>query len=141
MGLYLVGGIVPPWCQQPVAVLVHDEGRELVLLAAVFQAVLIVREDVDEIVAAVIAPGCCPMACAAGVVIGVLAIATIAAFEIAGRVDDETGVALTSPTAWPAMPTISLMVGTPVGANLTLGRRIYSISHFALTRVSPHSES
>ncbi len=46
-----------------------------------------------------------------------------------------------SPTAWAAMPTISLMVGTPVGANLTLGRPICSISHFALTSVSPHSES
>ena len=62
--------------------------------AAVFQAVLTVREDVDEIVAAVIAPGCGPLARAAGVVVGVLAAAAIAAFEIAGRVDDETGVAL-----------------------------------------------
>jgi hypothetical protein len=46
-----------------------------------------------------------------------------------------------SPTACAAMPTISLMVGTPVGANFTFGSRICSISHFALTRVSPHSES
>ena len=36
--------------------LVDDKGREVVVLAAVFQAVLIVREDVNEIVAAVIAP-------------------------------------------------------------------------------------
>ena len=64
------------------------------MLAAVFQAVLAVREDVDEIVAAVIAPGRGPLAGAAGVVVGVLAAAAIAAFEIAGRVDDETGVAL-----------------------------------------------
>src|SRR6266436_5357031 len=59
---YLVAGIVPPWREQPVAVLVHDEGGEVVVLAAVFQAVLTVREDVDEIVAAVIAPGCRPLA-------------------------------------------------------------------------------
>src|SRR5207237_2602623 len=90
---YVVGGIVPPGREEPVAVLVDDEGGEVVVLAAVFQAVLIVREDVDEIVAAVIAPGRRPLACAAGVVVGVLAAATIAAFEIAGRVDDETGVA------------------------------------------------
>src|ERR1700730_8001439 len=90
---HLVGGIVPPGRQQPVAVLVDDEGGEVVVLAAVFQAVLSVREDVDEIVTAVIAPGCRPLACAAGVVVGVLATATIAAFEIACRVDDETGVA------------------------------------------------
>src|SRR5580693_550430 len=70
-----------------------DKGGEVVVLAAVFQAVLIVRKDVDEIVAAVIAPGCGPLARAASVVVGVLATATIAAFEIARRVDDETGVA------------------------------------------------
>ena len=63
------------------------------MLAAVFQAVLTVREHVDEIVAAVIAPGCRPLASAASVVVGVLATATIAAFEIACRVDDETGAA------------------------------------------------
>src|SRR5260370_36239370 len=73
--------------------LVDDEGGEVVVLAAVFQAVLTVREDVDEIVAAVIAPGCRPLARPPGVVVGVLATATIAAFEIARRVDDETGVA------------------------------------------------
>ena len=33
------------------------------------------------------------LACGAGVVVGVLATATIAAVEIASRVDDETGVA------------------------------------------------
>src|SRR5207302_6014416 len=88
---YPVGGIVPPRRQQPVAVLVDDKRGEVVVLAAVFQAVLIVREDVDEIVAAVIAPGRRPLAGAAGVVVGGLATATIAAFEIAGRVDDETG--------------------------------------------------
>src|SRR5205807_4063477 len=48
---YLVGGIVPPRREQPVAVLVDDEGGEVVVLATVFQAVLTVREDVDEIVA------------------------------------------------------------------------------------------
>jgi hypothetical protein len=88
----VVGGHCIPWLQQPVAVLVDDEGGEVVVLATVFQAVLIMREDVDEIVAAVIAPGCRPLACAAGVVVGVLATATIATFEIASRVDEETGV-------------------------------------------------
>src|SRR5580700_7187346 len=61
---YLVGGIIPPRRQQSVAVLVDDEGGEVVVLAAVFQAVLTVREDVDEIIAAVVAPGCRPLACA-----------------------------------------------------------------------------
>jgi hypothetical protein len=75
-------------------VLVDDKGGEVVVLAAVFQAVLIVREDVDEIVAAVIAPGCRSLAGAAGVFVGVLATAAIAAFEIAGRVDGEAGAAL-----------------------------------------------
>jgi hypothetical protein len=70
-------------------VLIDDEWGKVVEPAAVFQAVLIVREDVDEIVAAVIAPGWGPLAGAAGVVVGVLATATIAAFEIACRVDDE----------------------------------------------------
>ena len=63
------------------------------MLATVFQAVLTVREHVDEIVAAVIAPGRRPLPSAAGVIVGVLAAAAIAAFEIAGRVDDETGAA------------------------------------------------
>src|ERR1700687_4441304 len=44
-----------------------------------------------------------------------------------------------SPTACAAMPTISLIVGNPVGANLTLVRPICAMSHCALTRVSPHS--
>ena len=39
------------------------------------------------------------------------------------------------------VPTISEMVGNPVGANLTLGSPICAMSHCALTRVSPHSES
>src|SRR5258705_8363376 len=87
------GGLVPPRRQRPVGVLVDEEGGGVLVLAAVFQTVLTVREDVDEIVAAVISPGCRPLAGAAGVVVGVLATATIAAFEIAGWVDDETGVA------------------------------------------------
>ncbi len=62
---HLVGGIVPPGRQQPVAVLVDDKRGEIVVLAAVFPAILPVREDVDEIVAAVIAPGCRPLAGAA----------------------------------------------------------------------------
>jgi hypothetical protein len=83
---YLVGGIVPPRREQAISVLVDDEGGEIVVLATVFQAVLTVREDVDEIVAAVIAPGCGPLACATDVVVSVLTTAAIAAFEIACRV-------------------------------------------------------
>src|SRR5207302_6629516 len=64
---HVMSGIVAPRRQQPVAVLVDHEGGEVVVLAAVFQAVLTVREDVDEIVTAVIAPGCRPLAGAAGV--------------------------------------------------------------------------
>ena len=39
------------------------------------------------------------------------------------------------------MPTISLMVGNPVGANRTLRNPICAMSHCALTSVSPNSES
>ena len=69
------------------------KGARSSCLPPYFRQYLPVREDVDEIVAAVIAPGCRPLACAAGVVVGVLATATIAAFEVACRVDDETGAA------------------------------------------------
>src|SRR5438477_11314646 len=86
-------GLYPHGVSSPLRCWLTTKGGEVVMLATVFQAVLTVREDVDEIVAAVIAPGCRPLACAAGVVVGVFATATIAAFEIAGRVDDETGVA------------------------------------------------
>jgi len=81
------------------------------------------------------------LACATGVVVSILATATIAAFEIACRVDDEAGAATAVTTACAAMPTISLMVGNPVGANLTLASPFCAMSHFALTRVSPNSES
>jgi hypothetical protein len=39
-------------------------------------------------------------------------------------------VALAVTHACAAMPTISRMVGTPVGANLTLGRRICAMLEF-----------
>ena len=42
---HIVGCIVPPRRQKAVAVLVDDEGGEVVVLAAVFQAVLIVRKE------------------------------------------------------------------------------------------------
>ena len=50
-------------------------------------------KDVDEIVAAVIAPRHRPLAGAAGVVVGVFAAAAVAALQIAGRVNHQTGVA------------------------------------------------
>jgi hypothetical protein len=68
-----------------------------------------------------IAPGCRPLACAAGVVVGVLATATIAAFEIAGWVVTRQVWQRQSPTACAAMPTF-LMVGTPIGANFDVGQ-------------------
>src|ERR1700743_2780320 len=73
--------------------LVDDEGSEIIVLAAVLPAILTVRKHVDEIVAAGIAPGSSTLACAACVVLRVLATATIAAFQIACRIDDEAGVA------------------------------------------------
>src|SRR5207237_4565974 len=84
-------GLYPHGVSSPLRCWLTTKGGEVVVLATVFQAVLTVREDVDEIVAAVIAPGCRPLAGAAGVVVGVFAAATIAAFEIARRVDNEKG--------------------------------------------------
>ena len=63
--------------------LVDDEGGQVVVFAAVLQAVLVVGEDVDKIVAAVIAPGHRPLAGAAGVVVGVLAAPPVAALQVA----------------------------------------------------------
>jgi len=60
----------------------------------------------------------------AGVVVGGLATVTMAALEIACRLDDETGVATAVIHGLCRHANHSLMVGTPVGANLTLGRRI-----------------
>ena len=88
---HVVAGIVAPWRQQPVPVLVDDKRGEVVVLAAIAKTVLTVREDVDKIIAAVIAPRGGPLARATGVIVGVFAAAAVAAFEIAGRVDDETG--------------------------------------------------
>ena len=88
---HVMGGVVAPRRQQAVAVLVDDKGGQVIVCATVFEAVLIVREDVNEIVAAMIAPGYRPLAGASGIVVGVLATAAIAAFQIARRIDDETG--------------------------------------------------
>ena len=88
-------GIVPPRRQQAVAVLVDHKGGQVIVGAAIFEAILIVGEDVNEVVSAVISPGHCPLTGASGVVIGVLAAAAIPAFEVARRVDDQTGGAHT----------------------------------------------
>ena len=68
---YLVGGIEPPGCHQPVAVLVNHKGGQVVVGSPVFAAILFVGEDVDEIVAAVVPPGNGPLAASFGVVLGV----------------------------------------------------------------------
>src|SRR5207248_3675101 len=88
---HVVSGIVAPRRQQPVAVLVDHEGGEVVVLAAVFQAVLTVREDVDEIVTAVIAPGCRPLAGGAGGGVGGVSPPAGGALRVAVRGGDVTG--------------------------------------------------
>src|SRR5438093_4755434 len=88
-------GVVPPRRQQAVAVLVDHKGSLVIVGAAVFGAILIVRGDVNEIVPPMIPPGYRPLAGASGVVIRVLTAATIPPFQVAGRVDDQTGGAQT----------------------------------------------
>src|SRR5947209_16227530 len=85
-------GLYPHGVSSPLRCWLTTKGGEVVVLAAVFQAVLTVREDVDEIVAAVIAPGCRPLAGAAGGVVGGLATAARAGSLIASRGDDATSV-------------------------------------------------
>src|SRR5262245_49369307 len=90
-----MGSVVPPRGQQTVAVLVDHKGGQVIVCAAVFEAILIMREDVNEIVPAVIPPGDRPLASASGIVVRVLSAATIPAFQIARRVYDQTGGAQT----------------------------------------------
>ena len=61
--------------------------------ASVFEAILVVGEDVDEVVAAVVAPRRHPLASALGVVLGVLSPTAVPAFQISRGVDHQTGVA------------------------------------------------
>src|SRR5262249_33680355 len=88
-------GVVPHGSQQAIAVLVDHKGGQVIVGATVFEAILIVREDVNKIIPTVIAPGYRPLACASSVVVGVLTAATIPAFQIARRVDDHAGGAYT----------------------------------------------
>src|SRR5882724_2849054 len=90
-----MGGVVPPRRQQSVAVLVDHKGGQVIMCATVFEAILIVREDVNEVVPPVIAPGYRPLAGSSRVVVGVLAAAAIPPFQVARRVDDQTGGAQT----------------------------------------------
>jgi hypothetical protein len=65
---------------------------------------------------------------------------TIAAFEIAGRVDDETGVAKTVTYGLCRHAHISLMVGTPVGANFDVGQVHLRDEPLRVDQSEPHSE-
>src|SRR5262245_66620844 len=92
-----MAGVVPPWRQQAVAVLVDDKWGQGIVCAAVSEAILIVGEDVNEIVPTVISPGYRPLAGPSGIVVRVLAAAAIPTFQVARRVDDQTGMAQTVP--------------------------------------------
>src|SRR5262249_62429757 len=83
--------VVPPRRQQAVAVLVDHKGSQVIVGATVFEAILIVREDVNEIVPAVIPPGYCPLAGTSGVGVGGLPAPAIPAFQVARWVDDQKG--------------------------------------------------
>jgi hypothetical protein len=63
--------------------LVDNKWGQVVMCPAIFTAILIVREYVDEIVPAVIPPGNRPLAVPFGIVLGVLASSTIPAFQVA----------------------------------------------------------
>jgi hypothetical protein len=76
-------------------VLVDHKGGQVIVGATVFETILIVRENVNEIVPAVITPGHRPLAGASGIVVRVLAAAAIPPFQVARRVDDQTGGAQT----------------------------------------------
>ena len=89
-----MGGVEPPRCQHAVLVLIDHEGGEVIVLAAVFEAILVVREGVDEVVPAVIAPRHCPLACAARVIVGVFAAAAVAPFQVAAGIDHQARGAL-----------------------------------------------
>ena len=82
-------GVEPPRGEHAVAVLVDHKRRQIIMLAAVFKAVLIVRKNIDKVVTTVIAPRHGPLACAARVVIGVFTTAAIASFQVAAGVDHQ----------------------------------------------------
>src|SRR5215217_7514116 len=90
-----MGRVVPPRREQAIAMLVDHKGSQVIMLATIFAAILIMWEDVNEIVPTVIAPGYRPLASASGIVVGVLSTATISPFQIPCRVDDQASGAQT----------------------------------------------
>ncbi len=88
-----IGGVEPPGPQETVAMLIDHKRGQVIVTATVFEAVLIVGEDINKIVAPVIAPRHCPLAGTSGVVVRILAAAAVAAFEIARGINHQTGIA------------------------------------------------
>ena len=88
-----VAGVVAPRSQQSIPVLVDHEGSQIIVGAPVFEAILVVGEDVDEVVAAVVAPRRHPLPSALRVVVGILSPTAVPAFQIARGVDHQTGIA------------------------------------------------
>ena len=87
------GGVVAPRGQEPVPVLVDHEWRQVVVGTAVSQAILIVGEDIDEVVASVIPPRDRPLPGPTRMVLGVLTAAPVPTFHVSRWVDHQTGVA------------------------------------------------
>ena len=92
-GVNAVIVVETPGGQHSVLVLIDDKGGQVVVLPAVFQAILVMGKDVDEIVAAVIAPRHGPLAGAAGIVVGIFAAAAVAAGQVAGGVNHQASIA------------------------------------------------
>src|SRR5467141_2469089 len=88
-----MGGVEAPWRQKTVPVLIDHEGGQVIVYAAVFEAILIVGEDVNEVVPPVVSPWHCPLAGSSRVIVRILAATAIPPFQVARRVDHQTGMA------------------------------------------------
>ena len=75
--------------------LVDYKRSQVIVRPAVLQAVLIVWEYVNEVVAAMVTPRYCPLPRYLCVVLSVLAAPSIPAFEISGRIYDQARCAKT----------------------------------------------
>src|SRR4051812_499227 len=92
-----MSSVISPGLQKTVPMLIDHEGSQIIVGAAVFEAILIVGEDVNKVVPPVIPPGGRPLARASSIVVSVLAATAIPSFQIARWVDDQTGGAQTVP--------------------------------------------